>query len=474
MTCISRTVLTSMCTFLLVACSSNGSDIDVEEVTAGNDTPTDIISDTDDDTEHEIIEISDPVIVDSGTQRLTFNDNQQELNADISTSSQFAITNDNRYLLFSTTASNVLATGDSADSFTDVYLRDTVAGSVTKISQAIADRSNDGRSLSEDISDDGRYSVFTGFSTGIHPEANGSNQVYLYDALSQSSTLISRTPTGDAGRGNSDKPFITANGDTIVFTSRAQNINRAFSGRTASIFTYDVATGITTELELEPLANNLPFVTGIDVSPDARFILFKTISGNTPHYFVIDRTTNNLTAVPDDITSEFGLRISDNGRYLIAQNSDSTERPVVWIDLQQNIRVEPDIDTLVPNWAGPEFRQTASPEEISADGQTILYYGVLFDGQSPVTSDNVYWNIYALDITQRDAVLVSRGIDQNGGNNRSIYPQFSNNEQSIVYYSDASNLVAGDNNFHSDVFTTSLQYEKQGNKTAVETFYLYR
>ena len=145
---------------------------------------------------------------------------------------------------------------------------------------------------------------------------------------------------------------------------------------------------------------------------------------------------------------------------MVAQNGASDERPILWIDLQQNIMIAPDLDSLVPNRAGPEFRQIAVPEEISDDGQTILYYGILFDGELPGTSDNRLWDVYALDITTREVVLVSQGIDQAGGNRESNFPQFSNNEQSVVYHSFAGNLVEGDSNFSGDIFISPLVLEK--------------
>jgi len=465
-----RTVLASVYTLSLVACGSdtraivagevleeNGSSPEINTGTVDGTSDvgteaTDTDTGTTDDTTDEAINL---VRVDAGTQRLTLNDNQQELNADVTTSSQFAITDDGRYLLFSTAATNVLATGDTEDTIIDVYLRDTLAGSVTKVNQAVSGSSNDGNSSSEGISDDGRFSVFTSVSKGVHPEANGSLQVYLYDALSQSNTLISRTPTGDAGRGNSANPFIAVNGDTVVFTSQAQNINRAFSGRTSSVFAYDVATATISEVVPGSQLNSSTFLRAIDVSRDARYVLYRNgLDIINAVYFVIDRTANELVQVPANINSDFGLKISDTGRYLIAQNSLSEERPILWIDLQQNIRVELGLDILVPNWAGPEFNQRAMPDEISDNGQTILYHGMLFDGQLPATSENRFWNVYAITISERDAVLISRGIDQISGNRESNFPQFSNNEQSIIYHSYASNLIEGDNNFRGDIFIT--------------------
>ena len=155
-----RTLLISVCVFSLVACGSDNGDINdiggdvIEENGASPDTNTGAVDSTTDadteangaditdvdttmnvdadNTDTDIITVDDTTDVDSGTtnpvmgnavtRRLTLNDNQQELNADVSKSSLFAISNDSRYLLFSTAATNVVATDDSEDSFLDVYL----------------------------------------------------------------------------------------------------------------------------------------------------------------------------------------------------------------------------------------------------------------------------------------------------------------------------------------------------------------
>ena len=156
-----------------------------------------------------------------------------------------------------------------------------------------------------------------------------------------------------------------------------------------------MATGTLSEVVLDAQVNSPAFVRAIDVSRDARFVLYRSSLTDNAVYFVIDRTTNDQTPILEDINSDFGLKISESGRYVVAQNGASDERPILWIDLQQNIMIAPDLDSLVPNRAGPEFRQIAVPEEISDDGQTILYYGILFDGELPGTSDNRLWDVYA-------------------------------------------------------------------------------
>jgi Tol biopolymer transport system component len=60
--------------------------------------------------------------------------------------------------------------------------------------------------------------------------------------------------------------------------------------------------------------------------------------------------------------------------------------------------------------------------------------------------------------------------DANGaqGNKDSLNPVFSPDGTKVAFYSFASNLVAGDTNFASDIFVVSLGYRENGVATAID------
>ncbi len=116
-----------------------------------------------------------------------------------------AISGDGRYIAFTSLAAN-LAAGDSVDLFADVFLHDRAAGTTLKISSGA---SADG----VDISADGRFIVYSAMQ-----------QVYLYDRLTAQTTLVSRNTVGAPGNGASGEPAIAADGTTIAFASAATDL----------------------------------------------------------------------------------------------------------------------------------------------------------------------------------------------------------------------------------------------------------
>lgn len=88
-----------------------------------------------------------------------------------------------------------------------------------------------------DISDNGK------FLTYYRVDGTGLHQIYLYSSKTGETTLISKTPEGIPGNGESYMPRVS-NGGKIVFTSEAGNIaSDSFYGK-QRILMYDPANGI--------------------------------------------------------------------------------------------------------------------------------------------------------------------------------------------------------------------------------------
>ena len=116
-----------------------------------------------------------------------------------------AMSGDGRYIAFTSLATNLVA-GDTVDLFTDVFLHDRVTAVTIKVSaNASADHL--------DISGDGRFIVYSAMS-----------QVYLFDRLTEQTALVSRNTVGAPGNGASGEPAISTDGTTITFASAASDL----------------------------------------------------------------------------------------------------------------------------------------------------------------------------------------------------------------------------------------------------------
>jgi Tol biopolymer transport system component len=108
----------------------------------------------------------------------------------------------------------------------DIYLYDYQSSSNTLISRSYTGWAANGVSETPDISPDGRFIVYRSFATDLVPGvlANGPN-IFLYDRLSASTTLLSINTFGDAAaNGFSTLPCFSADGRTIFFESLASDL----------------------------------------------------------------------------------------------------------------------------------------------------------------------------------------------------------------------------------------------------------
>jgi Tol biopolymer transport system component len=184
-----------------------------------------------------------------------------------------AISANGRYVVFQSDASNLVA-GDT-NGVSDVFLRDRVAGTTERIGEkGISPAINsDGRyiayssqfpdpntinvylydrqtlgttqvtdgnnfSLEAKISADGRYVAFQSHATTF---ASGDNNhgpdTFIYDAQTTTISLVSRTPAGVPGNGQSNGASISSDGRYVVFGSAASDLE---PGGSPGAYRYDV------------------------------------------------------------------------------------------------------------------------------------------------------------------------------------------------------------------------------------------
>jgi Tol biopolymer transport system component len=131
------------------------------------------------------------------TTRLTAGDDRSE-RPDIS--------DDGRYVAFSSSASS-LVPGETSEP--GVFVWDATTGAISRIASGHEPR----------MSADGRYVTFTSSASDLVPDdANGVADVFVWDGTAGT---ISRITDGD---GPSAAPAISADGNTIAFSSRASNL----------------------------------------------------------------------------------------------------------------------------------------------------------------------------------------------------------------------------------------------------------
>ena len=134
-----------------------------------------------------------------------------------------AISADGRYVVFSTAAANLVA-GDT-NGVADVFRKDLQTGAILRVSTDAAGTQGNAESRDADISADGRYVTFTSLASNFVPGDRAlSADIFRRDMQTGALLLLSRTPDGETGFGQSTSATISANGMAVAFASTAPDL----------------------------------------------------------------------------------------------------------------------------------------------------------------------------------------------------------------------------------------------------------
>ncbi len=150
-----------------------------------------------------------------------------------------------RYVAFYSYASNLVA-GDG-NGAVDAFVRDTVAATTTRVSMGTGGTQANSDSYQPVVSRDGRYIAFYSQATNlVAGDTNGALDVFVRDTVADTTTRVSVGPGGVQANGRSDYPGMSGGGRYVVFNSEATNLVPGDTNGRTDVFLYDLATGITT------------------------------------------------------------------------------------------------------------------------------------------------------------------------------------------------------------------------------------
>src|SRR5688572_3829983 len=136
------------------------------------------------------------------------------------------ISSNGRYVVFTSRATDLVP--EDTNAVFDIYLRDTQSG-VTQLVSAAATGggAGNGSSIDPSVSDDGRYVAFSSIASNlVANDVNGLSDVFVRDMFTGTTALVSVanavTPVTSAN-GNSLQPSISDSGRIVAFASDATN-----------------------------------------------------------------------------------------------------------------------------------------------------------------------------------------------------------------------------------------------------------
>lgn len=386
------------------------------------------------------------------------------------------LTPDGRYVAFVTTASDLVA--DDTNNIPDVFVRDLQTGLTTLISVgAMATNPSTLLSSSEspEITPDGRYVVFYSTATNLVPNVLTPDEIYVRDWMAGKTFWASTNARAMAESVIGSSNIVCCNysisddGQYVAFEA-CTNAPGTF-GASGLILRYSLQTGLTdliyTNAHVPVLSYEL--IHDLSLSPDGRFVAFVAGSAiETNAIFVWDAQTgtNALVSVSlDQVTPAAGICdspvISSNGRFVafissaanLVNNTLAGDFHVYVRDRQAGITQLLDTDT---NGVGAGVDSMAVPA-LSADGSVVAFdsTGLLSDNRHlirDVFAHSVATGSNAL-VSASDPTLWSQAPNGNSG-----FTSFgtSFNGQFVAFYSDADDLVPNDTNGCRDVFVRDL------------------
>jgi Tol biopolymer transport system component len=378
-----------------------------------------------------------------------------------------AISGDGRFVAFYSDASNLVA-GDT-NRARDVFVHDRQTGETTRVSLGPGGAEANGDSFAPAISGDGRYVVFSSSASNLVPgDTNRANDIFLRDRVANTTARISIGVGGAEPNGGSYTPAISANGNVVAYTSDATNLVSSDVNGVRDVFVYDRATGKTTlaSVSTNGTQTNAPSATPA-LDADGGIVAFSSFADNlilgdeneTSDVFVHERQTAKTIRVSvynggfESDGDSFHPALSADGR-LVAFQSDAFN--LAWYDPDEGFdiyvydRQADVVSAASADDAGNLGNDTSTAPSISSDGRFVAYDTEASDivpGDLNGASDVVLY-----DKRSGAATRLSVGNSGEEADGDSLRPSISADGNLVAYQSDAANLVSGDTNGSTDIF----------------------
>ncbi len=416
----------------------------------------------------------------------------------------FSVSANGRFVAFYSDADDLVL--NDTNGCGDVFVRDLIAGANILVSvNTNGNATGDGLSTDPAISSNGQYVVFTSSADNLVAGGTNAQNVYVRDLQAGTTALVSVSTNGiNPGNGDSFLPVISADGRYVLFHSKASNLATGSLGNgIENLFFRDLQAGTTYTLtsaagvtgvysaSMTPEGQSVAFIGTaagagttfetklyvwnsrlntrtytnsptisstaipvVSISPNGQKLA--CLAGAPLNLSVADLVSNTvLWIVPSgSFSSHAGLQFSSDGRFLTyagRTNSASGAPNIFLYDFQtrSNLLVSQNF-----NLRAAANTNSDSPA-ISPNGRFIAYRSFatnLVSGDSNNVAD-----LFIFDAVSNSTFLVSvNGARNSSANDRSLKPVFSGDSQTLYFQSWASDMSGNDFNSGSDIFALDL------------------
>ncbi len=320
-----------------------------------------------------------------------------------------AISDDGQVIAFYSLASN-LVDGDT-NGRADVFAHNRQTGQTSLMSVVIGGAGN-GDSRDPDISGDGRYVVFSSSASNlVGGDTNQADDIFRWDRVALLMERISVDSNEAEANDYSRHPAINSNGQRIVFTSDAGNLVAGDGNFTADIFLRDTSTGVTSRVSITDgggEANGTSWLP--DISGGGEHIVFVSLATNlvandTNGYAdVFLRNTGtvrtHIISIATDGTQgnnpSEDPSVSADGRYVAFDSFASSLSPGTSLDLRKMFVRDRTLNTLL----------LASISTTGLIGNAASWEGALASGGRYITFTSNATNLVTNDTNERADIFL--------------------------------------------------------------------
>ncbi len=325
-------------------------------------------------------------------------------------SSGAAISGDGRYVSF-VSSDRGLAPDDKNFKY-DVFYRDLQTGVIKRVTNG------NGESLNTAISNDGRYIVFTSEATNLTAsDTNGKlEDIFVYDRITEKIEMVHVNSKGEQGNGGHFREHTTLSisddGRYVCYVSKATNLVPDDTNNAFDAFIYDRQTKTTERLT----ENGKQLPSGCYdayLSGNGRYVAFRPMTGsNKSKLYMYDRQEKKYepinvssTGVPGDGTAKFPY-ISSDGRYVVfVADSNNLVTGITNKDWTDNIYIhdrQSKTTRIVDITASGKAGEFAYRPFVSNNGQYVAFGSsnveLLDPKDLPKPGENYYGMIFVRDM----------------------------------------------------------------------------
>jgi Tol biopolymer transport system component len=366
---------------------------------------------------------------------------------------------DGRYVLFASTANNLLLTSNNTAlplqgvAKLNVFLRNRTNGSTTLVSVNLNGVGGNGDSIPTGISTNGRYACFESTASDlVAGDTNGVRDIFVRDLVSNVTILVSANNNGGPGNGVCRRSTMTPDGRFVAFVSAATDLVNDDTNGIPDVFARDLQSGQTALVSVGAMnTNSYPACSSEApvISADGRYVAFfsnatNLVPGvvNAGEIYVRDlvagitiwASTNagSLSGMSNAIS--YNHAISADGKFVAFQTSTN---PLLSFS-RRGVIFRYNLDTGSTDLVNTNaYSQAENPEDIrnldmTPDGRFIAF----------VAGSNTTNAIYVWDAQSSSTVLASGDLS-NAIPAGSIcdWPSIDASGRFVAFLSSATNMV---------------------------------